>query len=54
MNQELIEMMQDAWFILRDVLDENKDVAAGEELAVIMERLHGLIDRKLEQLEDAA
>lgn len=54
MNQELIEMMQDAWFLLRDVLEENKDAAAGEELAAIMDRLHDLVDRELDKQEEAA
>lgn len=46
MTQEHIEMLQDAWFPLRDVAEEEPNA----EVISIMNRLHELIDRELEKL----
>lgn len=46
MTQEHIEMLQDAWFPLRDVAEEEPNA----EVIIIMNRLHELIDRELEKL----
>ena len=46
MTMEQIEMLQDAWFFLRDVSEEEPNA----ELIDIKNRLHDLIDRELEKL----
>lgn len=46
MTQEHIEMLQDAWFFLRDVSEDEPNA----EVISIMNRLHELIDRELEKL----
>lgn len=46
MTMEQIERLQDAWFFLRDVAEEEPDA----ELIEIKNRLHDLIDRELEKL----
>lgn len=43
MTQEQIEMLQDAWFLLRDALEESLDA----KIAPIMTELHQLIDDEL-------
>lgn len=50
MNWENIELMQDAWFILRDVLDST----GNKEVSEIMGRLHTLIDNEIEKAEETA
>lgn len=48
MTQEQIERLQDAWFFLRDTEEETHS----EEVRQIMDRLHGLIDRELELIDN--
>ena len=50
MTQEQIEMLQDAWFSLR----ENWEETGNTEVKAIMDRLHAVVDAELEAKEDAA
>ena len=45
MTQEQIEMLQDAWFPLRDTFEETGNAEVRE----LMDRLHDLIDREMEK-----
>ena len=50
MTGEQLEMLMSAWYFCRDVHDETGNTEVKE----IMDRLHAVIDRELEQKEAAA
>lgn len=45
MTHEQVEMLQDAWYFLRDAAEETESAEVRE----LMDKLHDLIDREIEK-----